>query len=98
MVKNISSQDNQSYEDLLLNTRQHFLIKLFELLKDKSINDTISWNNKGDAFIIKNSEKFRKILPNWFRTNNYSSFLRQLNMYGFHKIKNKEGLEKYKLE
>ena len=49
------------------------------------------WAKDGNSFVIFNIEAFVKILPKFFKTKNYSSFVRQLNLYNFHKIKNAEG-------
>jgi len=53
-------------------------------------NPTIScWSDDGDTFLIKEPEVFaREIIPQFFKHNNFSSFVRQLNFYGFRKIKN----------
>lgn len=41
----------------------------------------------GRSFIIQNQAKFSKeLLPLNYKHNNMASFIRQLNMYGFHKI------------
>lgn len=48
----------------------------------------IYWASNGMEFIIKDIVKFEEIvLPHYFRHNKMNSFVRQLNMYGFHKIK-----------
>jgi len=47
-----------------------------------------TWSNKGDSFVIKNVECFSsKVLPQYFKHSNFSSFARQLNFYGFRKLK-----------
>jgi len=48
-----------------------------------------SWSDDGDSFLVKDPDKFAKeIIPQFFKHNNFSSFVRQLNFYGFKKIKN----------
>ncbi|KAK4198480.1 putative heat shock factor protein [Triangularia verruculosa] len=54
---------------------------------DESRNtDLIRWSDKGDSFIVLDEDEFAKtLIPELFKHNNYASFVRQLNMYGFHK-------------
>lgn len=69
----------------------HFISQTYDLLEANnpkaSYRKVLSWSDKGDTFIIHNIEKFKVILPRYFKTTNYTSFLRQLNLYGFKKIK-----------
>ena len=47
----------------------------------------IEWTSSGLAFIITNMEEFcGGVLMNYFRHDKYSSFQRQLNLYGFRKV------------
>ena len=67
-----------------------FLLKTYEIVWDPSLNGIVKWNDTGDAFIIlKTHEFWEEILPTYFKHKNLSSFVRQLNMYGFHKTKQK---------
>ncbi|KAL9251520.1 Heat stress transcription factor B-2a-like protein, partial [Drosera capensis] len=65
-----------------------FLRKTYELVDDSETNDLISWNEDGSSFVVWNWNVFAsELLPRYFKHNNFSSFVRQLNTYGFRKVK-----------
>ncbi|KAH8336982.1 hypothetical protein KR059_009937 [Drosophila kikkawai] len=64
-----------------------FLAKLWRLVDDPETNQLICWTKDGHSFVIQNQAQFaRELLPLNYKHNNMASFIRQLNMYGFHKI------------
>ncbi|CAI9771902.1 unnamed protein product [Fraxinus pennsylvanica] len=64
-----------------------FLTKTYQLVDDHTSDDVISWNEDGSTFIVRNPTEFaRDLLPKYFKHNNFSSFVRQLNTYGFRKV------------
>ncbi|KAM3288725.1 heat stress transcription factor B-3 [Capsicum chacoense] len=64
-----------------------FLLKTYMLVEDPATDDIISWNSDGSAFIVRQPAEFaRDLLPTLFKHCNFSSFVRQLNTYGFRKI------------
>ena len=70
----------------------NFLIKLNQILENPKFYDIIHWDNSGKYLIISNISKFSEIiLPLYYKHNNYSSFVRQLNIYDFHKLKSENG-------
>ena len=62
-----------------------FLQKLRDIV-DKSGGPHCLWGTAGDSLVVTDSSKFAvETLPLYFRTKNFSSFLRQLHFYGFRK-------------
>lgn len=59
-----------------------FVLKIYEMLADIQFKSLISWSNNGTSFIIHDNHKFAvEVLPRFFRHNNISSFICQLNSY-----------------
>jgi heat shock transcription factor len=56
-------------------------------VNDSKTDDLIRWSASGNSFMVLDEEEFsKKLIPDLFKHNNYASFVRQLNMYGFHKV------------
>ena len=75
-----------------------FLVKLFKILNDDQYTSYIHWSSDGSAVIISDpSGLTKKVLPQFYNHHNFSSFVRQLNMYNFHKVRSdqKNGDQKY---
>ncbi|XP_042477360.1 heat stress transcription factor B-4-like [Macadamia integrifolia] len=64
-----------------------FLTKTYQLVDDPSTDHIVSWGEDDTTFVVWRPPEFaRDLLPNYFKHNNFSSFVRQLNTYGFRKI------------
>ncbi|KAI9840301.1 MAG: hypothetical protein M1837_001788 [Sclerophora amabilis] len=63
-----------------------FIHKLYNMLEDVNIQHLISWSANNESFVMSPSNEFSKVLSQYFKHTNISSFVRQLNMYGFHKV------------
>ncbi|KAH8706765.1 HSF-type DNA-binding-domain-containing protein [Ilyonectria robusta] len=65
-----------------------FVRKLYRMLEDPAHQEVARWGKDGDTFVVVENEKFtRSILPKHFKHSNMASFVRQLNKYDFHKVR-----------
>ncbi|CAH00310.1 stress-responsive transcription factor HSF1 [Kluyveromyces lactis] len=67
--------------------RPAFVNKLWSMVNDKSNEKFIHWSTSGESIVVPNRERFvQEVLPKYFKHSNFASFVRQLNMYGWHKV------------
>lgn len=67
-------------------TQTVFIHKLYDMLEDLSLSHLIWWLPLHDSFCLYPGEEFSNVLAQYFKHTNIASFIRQLNMYGFHKV------------
>ncbi|CAN6808046.1 hypothetical protein Bca4012_002446 [Brassica carinata] len=76
-----------STAELQPSQRPPFLVKTYKVVEDPTTDEVISWNGDGTGFIVWQPAEFaRDLLPTLFKHCNFSSFVRQLNTYGFRKV------------
>ncbi|MCO5592792.1 hypothetical protein L7F22_046795 [Adiantum nelumboides] len=64
-----------------------FIAKTYEMVEDPYCNHIVSWAPSNNSFIVWDPHALAcELLPPFFRHNNFSSFIRQLNIYGFKKV------------
>ncbi|XP_012832339.1 PREDICTED: heat stress transcription factor A-6b-like [Erythranthe guttata] len=70
-----------------------FMSKTYEIVDDPNTDEIVSWSRGNNSFIIWDPHSFTlNLLPRYFKHNNFSSFVRQLNTYnenfvqGFRKV------------
>jgi len=63
-----------------------FITKLLRMLQSNENTDSVRWGNDGTTVLISDPSAFAtKVIPRFFKHSNFASFVRQLNLYGFHK-------------
>uniref|UniRef100_A0ACD5ZXC4 Uncharacterized protein n=1 Tax=Avena sativa TaxID=4498 RepID=A0ACD5ZXC4_AVESA len=64
-----------------------FLAKTFDMVEDPATDAVVSWGAARNSFVVWDPHAFAaRLLPLHFKHANFSSFLRQLNTYGFRKV------------
>lgn len=64
-----------------------FLTKIYDIVDDASSNEIVSWSSACNSFVVWDPHAFSmSMLPKYFKHGNFSSFVRQLNTYGFKKV------------
>ena len=97
--KEEASNHLMTVDNFSLTVTPPFILKLCSMLATKSFVDLVCWGDRDDTVLVKDLSQFSStVLPKYFKHKNFTSFLRQLNMYGFYTLRQGENWREFKNE
>lgn len=76
-----NSLSNRNNTNEKKNFNANFLMKLYQILETPELSSIIEWGENGKFFKVKNITEFtEKVLPKFFKHNNFASFVRQVKL------------------
>eukprot|EP01040_Poterioochromonas_malhamensis_P008567 gene8567-9270_t len=80
----------------VIDLAQVFPVKLYDLLSNPRYEEILAWRPSGVAFeILQPKRLVREVLPTIFNQKKWTSFQRQLNIYGFKKVRRGSDMNSY---
>ena len=78
------------------NKPNKFIARIYQIIDESRFSNIIYWTETGYSFAISSAPLFTsRVIPAYFKHKNFSSFIRQLNMYGFHKERDTGDIQVY---
>lgn len=75
----------------LVEMKHSFIEKLLAMLAQPELSPILRWSQNGDSIVVIDTDLIGPVvLSKYFKHGNFSSFTRQMHLYGFHKARSFE--------